>query len=106
MWSRITAFRMFRTRWKAGEMENFFKFSERKTDLKTEVLAGVTTFMTMAYIIFVNPGILSAAGVPFAGAATATALGAALMCICMGVFTNRPFALASSRGRSAWRSSS
>jgi AGZA family xanthine/uracil permease-like MFS transporter len=82
-------------------MESFFKFSERKTDLKTEVLAGVTTFMTMAYIIFVNPGILSAAGVPFAGAATATALGAALMCVCMGVFTNRPFALASGMGLNA-----
>jgi AGZA family xanthine/uracil permease-like MFS transporter len=67
----------------------------------TEVLAGVTTFMTMAYIIFVNPGILSAAGVPFAGAATATALGAALMCVCMGVVSNRPFALASGMGLNA-----
>lgn len=50
-------------------MEGFFKFKERNTDLKTEVIAGLATFMTMAYIIFVNPGILSAAGVPFAGAA-------------------------------------
>lgn len=82
-------------------MEGFFKFKERGTDLKTEIIAGVATFMTMAYIIFVNPGILSAAGVPFAGAATATALGAALMCICMGVFTNRPFALASGMGLNA-----
>jgi adenine/guanine/hypoxanthine permease len=82
-------------------MEGFFKFSERGTDLRTEILAGITTFMTMAYIIFVNPGILQAAGVPFAGAATATALGAALMCICMGVFSNRPFALASGMGLNA-----
>lgn len=82
-------------------MEKFFKFKERGTDLKTEIIAGLATFMTMAYIIFVNPGILSAAGVPFAGAATATALGAALMCICMGVFTNRPFALASGMGLNA-----
>ena len=82
-------------------MESFFKFKERGTNLKTEVMAGVTTFMTMAYIVFVNPGILSAAGVPFAGAATATALGAALMCICMGVFTNRPLALASGMGLNA-----
>ncbi|MHB1340161.1 MAG: NCS2 family permease [Coriobacteriia bacterium] len=82
-------------------MEGFFKFKERGTDLKTEIIAGLATFMTMAYIIFVNPGILSAAGVPFAGAATATALGAALMCICMGVFTNRPFALASGMGLNA-----
>jgi adenine/guanine/hypoxanthine permease len=82
-------------------MERFFKFSERGTTLGTEVLAGITTFMTMAYIIFVNPGILSAAGVPFAGAATATALGAALMCLCMGLIANRPFALASGMGLNA-----
>lgn len=82
-------------------MESFFKFKERGTSVGTEVLAGVTTFMTMAYIIFVNPGILVAAGVPFAGAATATALGAALMCLCMGLFTNRPFALASGMGLNA-----
>jgi AGZA family xanthine/uracil permease-like MFS transporter len=82
-------------------VEKFFKFTERGTNLRTEILAGITTFMTMAYIIFVNPGILSAAGVPFAGAATATALGAALMCVCMGVFTNRPFALASGMGLNA-----
>jgi len=82
-------------------MESFFKFEERGTNLRTEVLAGVTTFLTMAYIIFVNPGILSAAGVPFAGAATATALGAALMCICMGFISNRPFALASGMGLNA-----
>ncbi|MBS3957210.1 MAG: NCS2 family permease [Clostridiales bacterium] len=82
-------------------MERLFRFSERGTDLKTEIIAGFTTFMTMAYIIFVNPGILSAAGVPFAGAATATALGAALMCVCMGFITNRPFALASGMGLNA-----
>lgn len=82
-------------------MEQFFQFKERGTNLKTEIMAGVTTFMTMAYIIFVNPGILAAAGVPFAGAVTATALGAALMCICMGVITNRPIALASGMGFNA-----
>lgn len=82
-------------------METFFKFSERGTDLQTEILAGVTTFLTMAYIIFVNPGILSAAGVPFAGAATATALGAGLMCLAMGFISNRPLALASGMGLNA-----
>jgi len=82
-------------------MESFFRFKERGTDLKTEIIAGVATFMTMAYIIFVNPGILSAAGVPFAGAVTATALGAALMSICMGLIANRPFALASGMGLNA-----
>lgn len=82
-------------------METFFKFKERGTNLGTEVLAGVTTFLTMAYIIFVNPGILSAAGVPFEGAATATALGAGLMCLAMGFITNRPLALASGMGLNA-----
>jgi adenine/guanine/hypoxanthine permease len=90
-------------------MENLFKFKERGTNLRTEVLAGVVTFMTMAYIIFVNPGLLSAAfgATPEAGAAwipalaTATTLGAALMCIVMGVFANRPFALASGMGLNA-----
>ncbi|PKN34253.1 MAG: NCS2 family permease [Deltaproteobacteria bacterium HGW-Deltaproteobacteria-19] len=82
-------------------MNEFFRFEERGTNLRTELSAGVTTFLTMAYIIFVNPGILSAAGVPFAGAATATALGAALMCICMGLVTNRPLALASGMGLNA-----
>lgn len=90
-------------------MERFFKFSERGTDFKTEIIAGITTFMTMAYIIFVNPGILSAAfGADKAAAAewipalaTATALGAALMCITMGLVANRPFALASGMGLNA-----
>ncbi len=82
-------------------MENFFKFKERGTSLNTELLAGVTTFLTMAYIVFVNPGILSAAGVPFEGAATATALGAALMCLAMGLISNRPLALASGMGLNA-----
>jgi len=90
-------------------MEKFFKFQERGTNLRTEVLAGIVTFMTMAYIIFVNPGLLSAAfgATPEAGAAwipalaTATTLGAAVMCIAMGVFANRPFALASGMGLNA-----
>jgi adenine/guanine/hypoxanthine permease len=84
-----------------GTVDRYFRLTERRTSVRTEVLAGVTTFMTMAYIIFVNPGILSAAGVPFAGAATATAFGAALMCIAMGVVSNRPLALASGMGLNA-----
>jgi adenine/guanine/hypoxanthine permease len=82
-------------------MKYLFNLAENGTNLRTEIAAGITTFMTMAYIIFVNPAILSAAGVPFVGAATATALGAALMCICMGVVTNRPLALASGMGINA-----
>jgi AGZA family xanthine/uracil permease-like MFS transporter len=89
-------------------MDKFFKFEERGTNVRTEVLAGVVTFMTMAYIIFVNPGLLSAAfGQGAAGAAwipalaTATTLGAGVMCLAMGFFANRPFALASGMGLNA-----
>ena len=90
-------------------MDKFFKFQERGTNLRTEVLAGVVTFMTMAYIIFVNPGLLSAAfGIDAAtqaawipALATATTLGAGIMCLAMGVFANRPFALASGMGLNA-----
>ncbi len=82
-------------------MENFFKLKERGSDVKTEFLSGLTTFLTMAYIIFVNPGILSAAGVPFSAAATSTAIGAALMCFAMGAIANRPLAMASGMGINA-----
>ncbi|HZK47989.1 MAG TPA: NCS2 family permease, partial [Thermoleophilia bacterium] len=82
-------------------LDRFFHLTERGTNVRTEVIAGFTTFMTMAYIIFVNPGILSAAGVPFAAAATATALGAALMTLSMALIANRPFALASGMGLNA-----
>jgi AGZA family xanthine/uracil permease-like MFS transporter len=90
-------------------MDTFFKFEERGTNLRTEVLAGVVTFMTMAYIIFVNPGLLSAAfGIDAAAQAawipalaTATTLGAGIMCLAMGFIANRPFALASGMGLNA-----
>lgn len=82
-------------------MERFFQFSKRETTFRTELSAGITTFLTMAYIVFVNPAILAAAGVPFTAAATATALGAALMSIMMGLVTNRPIALASGMGLNA-----
>ncbi|HPQ81037.1 MAG TPA: NCS2 family permease, partial [bacterium] len=82
-------------------MEHFFKFAERGTDFRTEIVAGLTTFLTMCYIIFVNPAILSAAGVPFAGAATATAVCAAFSCLLMGLVTNRPIALAAGMGFNA-----
>ncbi len=82
-------------------MKDFFRFEERGTDFRSELCAGVTTFLTMAYIIFVNPAILAAAGVPFDAATTSTALGAAVMCIIMGFATNRPLALASGMGINA-----
>lgn len=83
-------------------LEKLFKFKERKTNLRTEVLAGVVTFMTMSYIIFLNPIILSDAGVPKDGAIFGTALAAAIMCLFMGFFSNYPFALASGMGLNAF----
>jgi AGZA family xanthine/uracil permease-like MFS transporter len=82
----------------------YFKIRERKTTIRTEIIAGITTFMTMAYIIFVNPAILSAGGetgIPFEGAIIATCIGAGIMSILMGVLTNTPFALASGMGINA-----
>jgi AGZA family xanthine/uracil permease-like MFS transporter len=79
-------------------VESYFKFVERGTTLATEVRAGVTTFMVMAYIIFLNPAILSAAGLdPVAGSA-ATALVAGIMTIAMGMVANYPLALAAGLG--------
>jgi adenine/guanine/hypoxanthine permease len=80
---------------------SYFKFAERGTNLGTEFRAGVTTFMVMAYIIFLNPQILSAAGLdPVAGAA-ATALVAGIMTILMGIIGNYPLALAAGLGINA-----
>ena len=79
-------------------MDSFFKLQERGTSTVTEVRAGLTTFLAMAYIIIVNPSILSAAGIPATAAVTATCLGAAIMTIAMGVFSNRPLACASGMG--------
>jgi AGZA family xanthine/uracil permease-like MFS transporter len=76
----------------------FFKFAERGTTLAVEAKAGLTTFMVMAYIIVVNPAILSAAGIPVGPAAAATALVAGVMTILMGVVGNVPLALAAGLG--------
>src|SRR3954449_9550889 len=73
----------------------------RGTTLRTEVLGGVATFLTMSYIVFVNPAILSAAGLPFNAVAVVTALAAALFTALMGLVTNLPFALASGLGLNA-----
>ena len=81
-----------------GAIAEYFKFAERGTDLVTEAKAGVTTFMVMAYILFVNPLILSNAGIPVPAAAAATALVAGVVTIAMGVFANVPIALAAGLG--------
>jgi len=77
---------------------SYFKFADRGTNLATEIRAGVTTFMVMGYILFVNPLILSNAGIPVPAAAAATALVAGVMSIAMGVVANAPIALAAGLG--------
>ncbi|MBP7791512.1 MAG: NCS2 family permease [Candidatus Goldbacteria bacterium] len=71
---------------------DFFRISERRTNLKTEIIGGATTFLTMAYIIFVEPAVLQAAGMDFGAVMTATCIGAAVICILMGLIANYPIA--------------
>src|SRR4051794_12885292 len=86
---------------RGGPLERFFKIRERGSTPRREVLGGTTTFLTMSYILFVNPAILSAAGLPFSAVAVATALAAAVATFAMGVISNYPFALASGLGLNA-----
>ena len=83
-------------------LEKVFKLRENGTDVKTEVIAGITTFMTMAYILAVNPSIMSAAGMDSGAVFTATALAALLGTVLMAVFANYPFALAPGMGLNAY----
>lgn len=83
-------------------LEKFFKLSENGTDVKTEILAGITTFMTMAYILAVNPSILSAAGMDSGAIFTATALASLIGTLLMAAFANYPFALAPGMGLNAY----
>ena len=82
--------------------EKLFKLKEHNTDVKTEILAGVTTFMTMAYILAVNPNILSAAGMDRGAVFTATAVASFLGTMLMAIFSNYPFALAPGMGLNAY----
>ena len=79
-------------------MKNFFKLKENGTNVSTEVLAGVTTFFTMAYILFVNPDMLQAAGIPYYAVFLATILASAIGTLVMGLFANVPYALAPGMG--------
>lgn len=83
-------------------LERFFQLSAHGTTLRTEVVAGLTTFLTMAYIIFVNPDILSAAGMPRDSVFVATCLAAALGSLIMGLYANYPIALAPGMGLNAY----
>lgn len=83
-------------------LEKFFHLKENNTDVKTEVMAGITSFMTMAYILAVNPNILSAAGMDHGAVFTATAVASFLGTLCMALFANYPFALAPGMGLNAY----
>jgi AGZA family xanthine/uracil permease-like MFS transporter len=83
-------------------LEQYFKLSQNGTTVRTELLAGVTTFLTMAYIIFVNPDILSKAGMDFGAVFVATCLAAAISTAIMGLYANYPVALAPGMGLNAY----
>jgi AGZA family xanthine/uracil permease-like MFS transporter len=83
-------------------LEQLFKLSENKTTVRTEIVAGITTFLTMAYIIFVNPDILSKAGMPFGAVFVATCVAAAIGCLLMAFLANYPIALAPGMGLNAY----
>ncbi len=82
-------------------MEKIFGLERHGTDVRTEITAGITTFMTMAYILAVNPMILSASGMEFERVFTATALASAIACFVMGFLANMPFALSAGMGLNA-----
>lgn len=86
----------------AGGLERYFGLWERGTSAQTEVLAGFTTFLTMAYIVLVNPAILGQAGMPIAAVAAATCFAAAFGSILMGLVANTPLALAPGMGLNAY----
>src|SRR5947209_5784758 len=83
-------------------LEHYFNFKDLGADWRTEILAGFTTFMTMAYIVFVNPSILHTAGMPLAAVTAATCISAAIGSILMGGFAKYPIALAPGMGLNAY----
>ena len=83
-------------------LERYFQLAAHGTSVRTEIMAGVTTFLTMAYIIFVNPDILSAAGMPKDAVFVATCLAAAQGSAIMGLYANYPIALAPGMGLNAY----
>jgi AGZA family xanthine/uracil permease-like MFS transporter len=83
-------------------LERIFKLSEHNTRISTELLAGLTTFITMAYIIFVNPQMMATAGMDYGASFTATCIAAALACFFMGFYSNWPIGLAPGMGLNAF----
>src|SRR5690349_15667015 len=90
------------TRRLAAPLERYFEFEELGTNWRTEILAGMTTFMNMAYIVFVNPSILHDAGMPLAVVTAATCLSAAFGSVLMVAIARYPLALAPGLGRNAY----
>lgn len=86
----------------SGILEKFFRLKEHGTDIKTEIIAGIVTFMTMAYIIVVNPAILEAAGIPFGASMVATILSAIFGTLIMGIYAKKPLAIAPYMGENAF----
>ena len=82
-------------------LDNFFKFKENGTDFKTEIIAGITTFLAMAYILGVNPVILSEGGMPATGVLFATVVSSGIACIIMGLVAKYPVGLAPGMGLNA-----
>jgi len=85
-----------------GLFERLFKLTKHNTNIKTELIAGLTTFVTMSYIMFLNPLIMSKTGMPFDGLFLATCLGAAIATILMGLYANWPIGLAPGMGLNAF----
>jgi AGZA family xanthine/uracil permease-like MFS transporter len=85
-----------------GPLDRFFHLTENRTGIRTEMLAGVTTYLTMAYIIFVNPAILAGTGMDFGAVFVATCLAAAISTAIMGLYANYPVALAPGMGLNAY----
>ena len=85
-----------------GKLNSFFKLEENGTNVKTEIIAGITTFFTMAYIIFVNPDILSQTGMDFHSVMVATCIAGAIGSILTGLMSNYPFAQAPGMGLNAF----
>ena len=83
-------------------LEKLFHLKENGTTVKTELIAGVTTFITMVYILALNPSILSASGMDAGSILTATAVASAIACFCMAAFSNTPFALSAGLGLNAY----
>lgn len=83
-------------------IDKFFRLKELNTDIRTECIAGLTTFMTMAYIIFVNPAMISQTGMDFGSAMVATAIAAGVATLMMGIYARYPIALAPGMGENAF----